>query len=130
MMRTMSAASVHSAIFARREMVKLGMGGRMATGQLLGWRIRRRIGMDRLRVNVPAPQPVPRACPAGSEGVVDFLESAAAEIEAHVAGSGWDQRPALFALVRASRFAADDPETAARLRLTDAGNALTPIEQE
>jgi hypothetical protein len=60
-----------------------------------------------------------------------FLESAAAEIEAHVGASGWDQPPMLFALVRAGQFAADEPETAARLGLTDAASeALTPIEQE
>lgn len=60
-----------------------------------------------------------------------LLEAAAAEIEAHVGQSGWDRPPALFALVRADRFAADEPETAARLGLGDAvGDALTPIEQE
>ncbi|MEO6887025.1 MAG: PPA1309 family protein [Jatrophihabitantaceae bacterium] len=61
---------------------------------------------------------------------VPFLESAAAEIEAHVRQAGWDQRPALFALVRAAKFAADEPEAAERLGLGDAvGDALTPIEQ-
>jgi len=60
-----------------------------------------------------------------------FLESTAAEIEAHVGGSGWDRPPALFALVRAAQFAADEPDTAARLGLTEnGGQALTPIEQE
>jgi hypothetical protein len=60
-----------------------------------------------------------------------FLESAAAEIEAHVGASGWDQAPMLFALVRAGQFVADEPETAVRLGLTDAASeALTPIEQE
>jgi hypothetical protein len=60
-----------------------------------------------------------------------FLESVAAEIEAHVGGSGWDRPPMLFALVRAGQFAADEPDTAARLGLAEgAGDALTPIEQE
>jgi hypothetical protein len=60
-----------------------------------------------------------------------FLESVTAEIEEHVGGSGWDRPPVLFALVRASQFAADEPETAAKLGLAeDAGDALTPIEQE
>lgn len=60
-----------------------------------------------------------------------LLEAAAAEIEAHVGRSGWDRPPALFALVRAAQFAADEPETAARLGLADAlGDALTPVEQE
>ena len=60
-----------------------------------------------------------------------LLEATIAEIEAHVAAAGWDQRPSLFALVRAAQFAADDPETAARLRIDVAdGDLLTPIEQE
>ncbi len=60
-----------------------------------------------------------------------FLESAAAEIEAHVGDSGWDHAPVLFALVRAGQFAVDEPDTAARLGLgEDAGDALTPIEQD
>jgi hypothetical protein len=60
-----------------------------------------------------------------------FLESVAAEIEAHVGGSGWDRPPVLFALVRADRFAADEPDTAAKLGLAEGvGDALTPIEQE
>ena len=60
-----------------------------------------------------------------------FLESAAAEIEAHVGQSGWDRPPALFALVRAAQFAADEPETAAMLGLDQArGDALTPVEQD
>lgn len=60
-----------------------------------------------------------------------FLESAAAEIEAHVGGSGWDQGPVLFALVRAGQFIADEPDTADKLGLRpSAGDALTPIEQD
>jgi hypothetical protein len=60
-----------------------------------------------------------------------FLESVAAEIEAHVGASGWDQPPMLYALVRAGQFAADEPASAARLGLDEAASdALTPIEQE
>ena len=60
-----------------------------------------------------------------------YLEIAAAEVEAHVAQAGWDQRPTLFALVRAGQFVVDEPETAAQLGLEAAsGEALTPIEQE
>jgi hypothetical protein len=60
-----------------------------------------------------------------------FLESTAAEIEAHVGLSGWDRGPALFALVRAAQFAVDEPDTAAKLGLEQAaGDALTPIEQD
>ena len=62
--------------------------------------------------------------------MADFLDSVAAEIEAHVAHGGWDQRPALFALVRADQLAADEPDTAARLGLADGGATITPIEQE
>jgi hypothetical protein len=63
--------------------------------------------------------------------VQQFIEIAAAEIESHIAQSGWDQRPILFALVQAKQFALDEPETAAQLGLDDAvGDALTPIEQE
>jgi len=59
------------------------------------------------------------------------LESAAAEIEAHVGAAGWDQPPALFALVRSARFAADEPQAAARLGIAGAvGDALVPIEQD
>jgi hypothetical protein len=59
------------------------------------------------------------------------LDVAAAEIEQFVGASGWDQRPALFALVRASDLGRDDPSLAGRLGLDDVpGDALTPIEQE
>jgi hypothetical protein len=59
------------------------------------------------------------------------LEPAVAEMELHVHAAGWDRPPTLFALVRAARFAADDPATAERLGI-DASDpdALTPIEQE
>lgn len=66
-----------------------------------------------------------------SEREAVLLETAAAEIEAHVGLSGWDRPPALFALVRAAQFAADEPETAQRLGLDAAvGDAFTPVEQE
>jgi hypothetical protein len=81
--------------------------------------------------NVPARREVPGSAQAGSRIVQPFIEIAAAEIEAHVAQAGWDQRPTLFALVSAAQFAADEPDTAARLGLDSAvGEALTPIEQE
>lgn len=60
-----------------------------------------------------------------------MLAGAVADIEAHVHAGGWDAPPALFALVRADRFTADDPETATRLGLNQvAGDALAPVEQE
>lgn len=65
------------------------------------------------------------------EMAVGALEVAAAEIEEFVGAAGWDRGPALFALVRAAQFAADEPDAAERLGLSGAANdALTPIEQE
>jgi hypothetical protein len=59
------------------------------------------------------------------------LEVTLAEIETHLAAGGWDRPPALFALVRADRFLADDPETGRRLGLDRlAGDTLTPVEQD
>lgn len=66
-----------------------------------------------------------------SEFSANPLEIAASEIESFVGEAGWDQRPALFALVRAVEFIRDDPAAAAQLGLHDApDDALTPIEQE
>jgi hypothetical protein len=68
-----------------------------------------------------------------TESGVAFLQSVAAEIEAHVAQAGWEQRPALFALVRAAQLAADDPQAAARLGLDEvagagpAGDSAAPV---
>jgi hypothetical protein len=62
---------------------------------------------------------------------VDVLEPTIAEIEAHVHAAGWDRGPALFALVRAGQFTADDPETAQRLGIDTLGpDELTPVEQD
>ena len=63
---------------------------------------------DRLRVNVPARAGVPAAHVRQDRCAVDPRISmvAAAEVEAHVGAAGWDQRPTLFALVRAAQFAA------------------------
>jgi hypothetical protein len=66
-----------------------------------------------------------------SEFSANPLDIAVGEVEAFVAAAGWDQRPALFALVRATEFIRDDPQAAAQLGLDDApDDALTPIEQE
>ena len=60
-----------------------------------------------------------------------LLQAAAAEVESHVAGSGWDRPPVLFALVRAAQFASDEPAAAAGLGLGAADpSSLTPVEQE
>jgi hypothetical protein len=59
------------------------------------------------------------------------LEPTLAEIEAHVSAAGWDRPPALFALVAAGQFLADDPDTAHRLGLDRLPpDSLTPVEQE
>ena len=58
------------------------------------------------------------------------LEFAAAEIEMHVSAGGWDQRPALFALVRAAELPADERASVAKLGVPDVADALTPVEQE
>jgi hypothetical protein len=58
------------------------------------------------------------------------LEFAAAEIEMHVSAGGWDQRPALFALVRAAELPTDERAAVAKLGLPDVAEALTPVEQE
>jgi hypothetical protein len=58
------------------------------------------------------------------------LEFAAAEIEMHVAAGGWDQRPALFALVRAAELPTDERAAVAELVPPDVGDLLTPVEQE
>lgn len=60
-----------------------------------------------------------------------MLDATVAEIEAHVGASGWDGPPALFALVHAGRFTADEPETARRLGIDVLDpETLTPIEQD
>jgi hypothetical protein len=62
---------------------------------------------------------------------VDVLDSAVADIEAHVHHNGWDQPPTLFALVRADQFTRDDPQTAARMGIDKApADTLTFVEQD
>ena len=76
-----------------------------------------------MRLTATAPLDTKRGC--------RVLDTAVAEIEAHVNASGWDRGPALFALVRAARFVADEAETAVRLGIDQQdGDALTPIEQD
>jgi hypothetical protein len=57
------------------------------------------------------------------------LAAAAAEIESHLGGQGWDRPPALFALVTAARLRSDEPATADRLGIAGTEAALTPVEQ-
>ncbi|MGL5809573.1 MAG: PPA1309 family protein [Nocardioides sp.] len=61
------------------------------------------------------------------------LEATVAEIEAHVAASGWDQPPRLYALVPTADLLEREPGLAGALGLSpgDARPAgLTPVEQE
>lgn len=62
-----------------------------------------------------------------------LLDAVAAEIEAHVAAGGWDQRPQLFALVP-TQVVAGEPEGASVLGLSPgeeiSDESLTPIAQE
>jgi len=62
----------------------------------------------------------------------DVVRAVALEVEAHVAASGWDQPPRLYALVPTSELMAAEPALATRLGLdaqTGAGS-FTPVEQE
>jgi len=59
------------------------------------------------------------------------VRAAAREIEAHAAGSGWDQSAKLFALVPTSDLLAREPGLAAALGITEAeAGSLTPVEQD
>lgn len=76
----------------------------------------------------------PAASPAGEptgEPTVEPLTLAALETERHVAASGWDQPPRLFALVATAGLVAREPQLAAGLDSRDlAPGALTAVEQE
>ncbi|MEP6697540.1 MAG: PPA1309 family protein [Pseudonocardiales bacterium] len=61
------------------------------------------------------------------------LETTVVEIERHVAQSGWDRPPVLFALVETAQLVSEEPALAGSLGLTATGageGSLTPIEQE
>jgi hypothetical protein len=65
--------------------------------------------------------------------VSELLQETLVEIERHVAGGGWDQRPQLFALARTADLMQREPDFAAALGL-DAdrmpAESLTPVEQD
>jgi hypothetical protein len=66
-----------------------------------------------------------------SQPVADPLSIAALDTERHVAASGWDQNPRLFALVPTSDLVAREPHLRAQLKGADlAEGALSAIEQE
>ena len=58
------------------------------------------------------------------------LADAVREIEAHVAQSGWDQPPRLFALVRTAALAEREPHLRAQLGEGVSPDGYTAIEQE
>ena len=63
----------------------------------------------------------------------ELLQETLVEIERHVAGSGWDQPPQLFALARTAELVAREPDFAAQLGLDLdrlPAEALTPVEQD
>ena len=64
---------------------------------------------------------------------VPLLDAVTAEIEAHIAAGGWNQGPALFALVPTTLVAAE-PEGAALLGLAPgdqiSADSLTPVAQD
>ncbi len=63
--------------------------------------------------------------------VLDPLSIAALDTERHVAASGWDQPPRLFALVRTAELLLREPQLRAGMSGSDlAEGALTAIEQE
>lgn len=63
----------------------------------------------------------------GGLGEDSPVRRAVLEVEAHVAGGGWDQGPRLFALVLTGDLLAAQPELADELGAPD---SYTPIEQE
>ena len=66
-----------------------------------------------------------------SQPVTDPLSIAALETERHVAASGWDQNPRLFALVPTADLVEREPQLRGQLRGADlADGALSAIEQE
>lgn len=74
---------------------------------------------------------VPDSSPT-STPTAEPLDVAALETERHVAASGWDQNPRVFALVDTAALAAAEPQLAASLTgdADRAPGALTAIEQE
>lgn len=63
----------------------------------------------------------------------ELLLQTLVEIERHVADSGWDQAPVLFALARTAELMAREPAFAAQLQISAEelpDDALTPVEQD
>jgi hypothetical protein len=65
--------------------------------------------------------------------VTELLQDTLVEIERHVARSGWDQAPQIFALASTADLLAREPDFAASLGFTAdelPAGALTPVEQD
>lgn len=62
--------------------------------------------------------------------VPESLVTAVREIEAHLAGEGWDQPARLYALVDTRRLVAQEPGLAEAMGLAGDADSLTPVEQE
>lgn len=78
-------------------------------------------------------QPTSTGAGAGEGVQVDaVLRAAVREIEAHAAGSGWDQPARLYALVPTADLLVREPALAAVMGLDEAtaGESLTPVEQD
>lgn len=58
------------------------------------------------------------------------LAQAVVEVEAHVAGQGWDQPAQLFALVETADLVRREPALAAAMGLTASDTGLTPVQQD
>ena len=65
-------------------------------------------------------------------GIDPALATAVLEIEAHVAGEGWDGPARLYALVDTAEFVAAEPALASLMGLDEASaeGSLTPVEQD
>lgn len=80
---------------------------------------------------VPNSTPDPTHDQADAKPVTEPLARCALETERHVAGSGWDQAPRVFALVETSELLAAEPGLRDSMSVTDlVPGALTAIEQE
>ena len=85
---------------------------------------------------MPRGKPLPRMRHHGrvsqnSQPVADPLSIAALDTERHVASSGWDQNPRLFALVPTAELLEREPHLRGQMRGSDlAEGALSAIEQE
>ncbi|QWC84431.1 hypothetical protein KLP28_12750 [Nocardioidaceae bacterium] len=74
--------------------------------------------------------PVSENPPTEESGTAVALRSAVREIEAHVAGEGWDSPPRLYALADTAELLAAAPALAEQMGLDPEAGGLTSVEQE